>query len=80
MVLALILSPVAQPSPLSTMKCIGGIGMSGAGSHETVLAQDMVTPSRTREIARRVFSGVRKFRVPSWSSSPQRPQLLNDWK
>src|SRR5437773_9044625 len=42
-----------------------------------VRAQLIVTPSRTRPTARRVFSGVRKLSVPSWSSTPQRPQLLN---
>src|SRR4029453_15435506 len=41
-----------------------------------VRAQLIVTPSRTRPTARRVFSGVRKLSVPSWSSTPQRPQLL----
>src|SRR5581483_10731980 len=33
-------------------------------------------PVRTSEAAAVSFSGVMKFRVPSWSSSPQRPQLL----
>src|SRR5215813_11512377 len=41
-----------------------------------VRAQLIVTPSRTKPTARRVFSGVRKLSVPSWSSTPQRPQLL----
>src|SRR5215471_20325644 len=45
-----------------------------------VRAQLTVTPSRTRPTARRVFSGVRKLSVPSWSSTPHRPQLLKALK
>jgi hypothetical protein len=43
--LALTLLPNPQPSPLSTMKCIGGTGMSGADSERTVPAQEIVVPS-----------------------------------
>src|SRR5918995_2024329 len=56
---------------------MGGEGESGPVSKRMVLAQLTGTPSRTRPTARRVCSGVIRLRVPSWSSVPQRPQLLS---
>ena len=51
---------------------------SGAISGTMSLEQVTLMPSRTRDAAWARFSGVIRFRVPSWSSGPQRPQLLRD--
>src|SRR5688572_14658988 len=60
------------------MKCCGGTGTSGIASKRSVREQEIVTPSRTRRAAWARFSGVIRLRVPSSSSSPQRPQLLSE--
>ena len=72
--------PLAQPSPLSTMKCMGGMGTSAAASNNTGRAHETLTPSRTSDVACSVFAGLSRLSVPSWSSSPHLPQLLSESK
>ena len=74
------LSPEAHPSPLSTMKCTGGLGASTDASNRTVRDMEMVTPSFTVAMACWVLAGVMRLGAPSWSSVPQRPQLDRDLK
>src|SRR5262245_7625561 len=69
---------VSRPSPLSTMKRIGWKLVSAVMSVEIGREQLTDTPSCTSAAARLRFSGVMKLSVPSWSSAPQRPQLLSE--
>ncbi len=73
-------SPLAQPSPLSTMKWMGGTGTSAAASNSTGRAHETLTPSCTSDTACSVFAGLSRLSVPSWSSSPHLPQLLSESK
>ena len=74
------MSPLAQPSPLSTMKCTGGDGASAVDSKLTVRDMEIRTPSFTVSRARFVLAGVIRLGAPNWSSAPQRPQLERDLK
>src|SRR5262245_32641874 len=67
---------VSRPSPLSTMKRSGWTVVSAVISVEIGRAQRTGTPSFTSAAARARCAGVMRFRVPNWSSAPQRPQLL----
>ena len=44
-------------------------------SKDMLLANGIVRPWRMQSRAARTTSGVMRFRVPSWSSGPHRPQL-----
>src|SRR5436853_6585777 len=67
----------SRPSPESTMKRTGWIVVSALISLVTIgRAQLTGTPSCTSAAARLRLAGVIRFIVPSWSSAPQRPQLL----
>ena len=69
---------VSRPSPLSTMyRCTWKV-TSGVISVVIGRAQLTVSPSCTRDAACVRLAGVIRFRHPFWSSSPQRPQLLNE--
>src|SRR5687768_1087606 len=67
---------VSRPSPLSTMKRSGWNDVSAVISLLIGREQLTDTPSRTSPAARTRWAGVMKLSVPSWSSAPQRPQLL----
>src|SRR5438093_3337523 len=69
---------VSRPSPLSTMKRIGCTVVSAVMSVEIGREQLTDTPSLTSAAARLRWAGAMKFTVPSWSSAPQRPQLLSE--
>src|ERR1700683_2838420 len=64
-------------SPEVCIRWIGGIpvtsGGCALGANSTRREQESETPSATRPIASRTFSGVTRFRLPSVSSAPQRP-------
>src|SRR5712691_797714 len=66
----------SRPSPLSTMKRIGWNVVSAAMSVPIGRAHVTGTPSWTSRAACTRLAGMIRFRVPSWSSAPQRPQLL----
>ena len=57
------------------MWCATGEGLSAEGTVSSGRAQDTVRPVRTVAAAAAVTSGVIRLSAPSWSSSPQRPQL-----
>src|SRR5438128_2637004 len=67
---------LSRPSPLSTMKRIGWNVVSAAMSVPIGRAHVTGTPSWTSRAACTRLAGVIRFSVPSWSSAPQRPQLL----
>ena len=52
-----------------------GLGLSAAALVLRARAHDTVRPDRTVAAAAAVTSAVIRLSVPSWSSSPQRPQL-----
>src|SRR3979490_1624340 len=58
------------------MWCRGGSRTSMDGSSLITRDSDTLTPSLMSSFACRIFSAVSRFRVPFWSSSPHRPQLL----
>src|SRR5262245_35842970 len=66
---------VSRPSPESTMNRIGWNVVSALLSVATGRAHVTDTPSVTRPAARTRACGVMRFRVPSWSSAPQRLQF-----
>src|SRR5262245_54444465 len=66
---------VSRPSPESTMNRIGWNVVSAVISVATGREHVTETPSVTSLAARTRASGVMRFRVPSWSSAPQRPQF-----
>ena len=72
-----MLSGGGSLSPLATMKWRGGLGASGELSYVMGQAQEMEVPSLTNPAAWTRFSVVMRFKVPNWSSLPQRPQLLS---
>ncbi len=61
------------------MWCATGEGLSAEGTVSRGRAHDTVRPERTVAAAAAVTSGVIRFSAPSWSSSPQRPQLESVW-
>src|SRR5437588_5600464 len=56
-----------------------GVGLSSAGWVGRGREHDTVRPDPTLPAAAAVTSAVTKFRAPSWSSSPHRPQLDSFW-
>ncbi len=56
-----------------------GAGLSADDTVSSGRAQDTERPARTVAAAAAVTSGVMRFSAPSWSSSPQRPQLESVW-
>ena len=61
------------------MWCATGVGLSAAGTVSRGRAHETDRPARTVAAAAAVTSGVMRFSAPSWSSSPQRPQLERVW-
>ena len=59
-------------------RCGVPIAWSGSCVFSMSQAQDTETPSVTVAAAAARTSGVTRFNVPSWSSSPQRPQLESE--
>src|SRR3989442_6267996 len=67
----------SRPSPESTMKRRGWNVVSALIALVAIgRAQLTGTPSATSAAARFRFAAVMRLMVPSWSSAPQRPQLL----
>ena len=61
------------------MWCATGFGLSAEDTVSRGRAHDTGRPVRTVAAAAAVTAGVIRFSAPSWSSSPQRPQLERDW-
>ena len=61
------------------MWCATGAGLSADETVSSGRAHDTERPARTVAAAAAVTAGVMRFRAPSWSSSPQRPQLERVW-
>ena len=61
------------------MWCATGDGLSADDTVSSGRAHDTDRPVRTVAAAAAVTSGVIRFSAPSWSSSPQRPQLESVW-
>src|ERR1039458_8724399 len=58
-----------------------GDGLSAAATVLSGRAHETVRPTRTVAAAAAVTSGVIRLSAPSWSSSPQRPQLVRlSWR
>ena len=61
------------------MWCATGEGLSADGTVSRGRAHDTDRPVRTVAAAAAVTAGVIRLSAPSWSSSPQRPQLERVW-